>query len=217
MEEKKTSVSNKVRSLKSDLILDAALMVFSRKGVADATLEDIAGEAGFSKASLYNYFPDKDRIFLGVAKREMARFIDVLMNSENDTSISPSLSFEENMRRYMFLRLDYVKKYFQFIISMNLAELFKYENPEKGTLHGYIDFKEEFYQKTLTPIFSWATQKGEMNVLFDNLTLCRIVDGMTLGVIHDWIRNKKVGDIIEITNTLVEFLINGIGKKVGGK
>ncbi|MCL2843859.1 MAG: TetR/AcrR family transcriptional regulator [Chitinivibrionia bacterium] len=211
-QEKAALVSDKVKALKSELILDAALTVFSLRGVAEATLEEIAGEAGFSKASLYNYFPDKERIFLAVAMREAERFIDILMNS-GETSVSPTLPFKENMRRYLLLRLEHTRKHFHFIVSMNLAEIFKCEDIQKGSLHGYIDFKEELFKKSIVPILNWAKDKNEITTLFNDLTLCRIIDGMTLGVIHDWIKNKKVGDTDEVANLLIELLVNGMGKR----
>jgi len=52
-----------VRDAKTNLILDSALKVFSEKGYHETRLEDVAAAAGFSKASLYNYYEDKEEIF----------------------------------------------------------------------------------------------------------------------------------------------------------
>jgi len=49
-------------------ILDAALQVFSEKGLEGARMEDIAEVAGVSKATIYLYFPSKVDVF-----REMIR------------------------------------------------------------------------------------------------------------------------------------------------
>ena len=62
-----------IRETKENLILDAALRVFSGRGFHGVRLEDIADEAGFSKASLYNYYKDKEAIFLSLALREHKR------------------------------------------------------------------------------------------------------------------------------------------------
>lgn len=43
-------------------ILQAALTVFARSGFAEARMEDIAQEAGLSKAAVYLYFPSKDEL-----------------------------------------------------------------------------------------------------------------------------------------------------------
>lgn len=44
-------------------ILDAAAQVFARLGFAKARMEDIARQAGLSKATLYLYFPGKEALF----------------------------------------------------------------------------------------------------------------------------------------------------------
>ena len=40
-------------------ILDAALAVFSRKGYGEATIPDIAREAGVAVGTIYNYYESK--------------------------------------------------------------------------------------------------------------------------------------------------------------
>jgi len=59
-----------VNCMKQGLIMDAALKIVARDGYFAAKLEDIAEEAGFSKASLYHYFPDKEALFLSLMIRE---------------------------------------------------------------------------------------------------------------------------------------------------
>ncbi|TNB48291.1 TetR/AcrR family transcriptional regulator [Martelella lutilitoris] len=44
-------------------IMDAALVVFSEKGFANARIEDIARHAGIGKGTVYLYFPDKESLF----------------------------------------------------------------------------------------------------------------------------------------------------------
>lgn len=55
-----------------DEILDAALAVFERDGFDAARVEDIAAEAGLSKAGVYLYFNAKDDILRGLIEREVA-------------------------------------------------------------------------------------------------------------------------------------------------
>ena len=67
-----------IRETKTNLILDASLEVFSRLGFHDTRLEDIAAAAGFSKDSLYNYYEDKEDIFMSLAIREYIRVAGIL-------------------------------------------------------------------------------------------------------------------------------------------
>jgi len=49
-------------------ILEAALIVFSRAGYHNATIEDIARQAGYSTGALYNYFKGKQDMFASLVR-----------------------------------------------------------------------------------------------------------------------------------------------------
>lgn len=61
---------------KYDQVLEGARSVFMRDGFDGASVDDIAREAGVSKATLYSYFPDKRLLFMEVAKAECRRQAD---------------------------------------------------------------------------------------------------------------------------------------------
>jgi TetR/AcrR family transcriptional regulator, mexJK operon transcriptional repressor len=54
-------------------VLEGARTVFLRDGFEGASVDEIAREAGVSKATLYSYFPDKRLLFMEVAKLECGR------------------------------------------------------------------------------------------------------------------------------------------------
>jgi AcrR family transcriptional regulator len=59
----------------SDAVADAALRCIARWGLAKTTLEDVAREAGLSRATVYRAFPGggKDALFAALAVREIAQ------------------------------------------------------------------------------------------------------------------------------------------------
>lgn len=61
------------RGRKFDQVLEGAREIFLRDGFDGASVDDIAKEAGVSKATLYSYFPDKRLMFLEVARTECQR------------------------------------------------------------------------------------------------------------------------------------------------
>ncbi|MDB5666676.1 TetR/AcrR family transcriptional regulator [Cypionkella sp.] len=62
-----------VKGRKFDQVLEGARNVFMRDGFERASVDDIAREAGVSKATLYAYFPDKRLLFLECASAECRR------------------------------------------------------------------------------------------------------------------------------------------------
>ncbi|MDJ0859286.1 MAG: TetR/AcrR family transcriptional regulator [Dinoroseobacter sp.] len=60
------------RGRKFDAVLAGARDIFLREGFEGASVDDIARAAKVSKATLYNYFPDKRFLFLEVARSEIS-------------------------------------------------------------------------------------------------------------------------------------------------
>jgi AcrR family transcriptional regulator len=60
-------------------VIEGALRCIARWGVAKTTLDDVAREAGISRATLYRVFPGgKELLLAAVASRELARFFGAI-------------------------------------------------------------------------------------------------------------------------------------------
>ena len=57
---------------KFDQVIEGAKAVFLREGFEGASVDEIARDAGVSKATLYSYFPDKQHLFLAVIENRNA-------------------------------------------------------------------------------------------------------------------------------------------------
>ncbi len=62
-------------------ILDAAAVIFSRKGYAATTLDQIAAEAELAKGTLYNYYKDKQDLVMSLVIRGDLHIKDSLRDS----------------------------------------------------------------------------------------------------------------------------------------
>jgi len=63
----------------SDRILHAALELFSERGFAAVSVQEIAQHAGLSKATVFHHFPNKEQLYLAVMRRaclDTSRFTD---------------------------------------------------------------------------------------------------------------------------------------------
>ena len=54
------------RILRKKRIVQGALKVFNELGIEKTTMDEIAHESGFGKATLYYYFPSKDEVFVEI-------------------------------------------------------------------------------------------------------------------------------------------------------
>ena len=73
-----------------DRVLEAAFATVSRFGLAKTTVEDVAREAGVSRATCYRLFPGgRDELFADMVGRELERFFAGLADAVAD---APDLS-----------------------------------------------------------------------------------------------------------------------------
>ena len=56
------------RKMRQERILLGALTVFKARGLEGATMDEIANESGFGKATLYYYFKSKEEVFSAILK-----------------------------------------------------------------------------------------------------------------------------------------------------
>ncbi len=77
------SRKEKERMQKKDSIIMAAEKVFHDKGFEDATMDDIATLAEYSKGALYFYFKGKNDLCLAIVNKNLAQIKELFLNVLN--------------------------------------------------------------------------------------------------------------------------------------
>ncbi len=62
---------NQIRDERKDQIMNAALKVFARRGIAGTKISMIASEAGVSQGLFYHYFKSKDEALIALVEQAM--------------------------------------------------------------------------------------------------------------------------------------------------
>ena len=98
----------RIQREKQDIILEAALDVFSQHGFRGATIEQIADAAGMSKPNLLYYFPRKEEIH----KRLMIEMLDIWLKPlrEFDSSGDPIVELRSYIRRKLEMSRDFPRE-----------------------------------------------------------------------------------------------------------
>ena len=73
------------------LLVDAALRVFAEHGYEEATVEDIAAAAGYSKGAYYFHFASKEDIFLELLEQWIGEQTERLRAFDEDTPAAAAL------------------------------------------------------------------------------------------------------------------------------
>ena len=80
-----------VRQFDEQEVIALALDVFWRKGLHDATMQDLAAATGVQRGSLYNAYGDKEAIFLRAFDQYAAQFLESAGNALADGSAAARL------------------------------------------------------------------------------------------------------------------------------
>ena len=95
----------RIQREKQDLILDAALNVFSLHGFRGATIDQIAEAAGMSKPNLLYYFASKEEIHRRLLTSMLDLWLDPLRELDSEGDPIPEL------RSYIRRKLDMARAY----------------------------------------------------------------------------------------------------------
>ena len=114
------------RGRKFDQVLEGARTVFMARGYEGASVDEIARQAGVSKATLYAYVPDKRLLFLEVVRSECARQADAAM-AEIDPAAPPEAVLRLGARRIVEF---YVSDFGQGVARLRASESHRF--PELG-------------------------------------------------------------------------------------
>ena len=73
-----TKATSRIQARNREVILEAALEVFSQAGFRGATLDEIASRAGLSKPNLLYYFPSKEAVHSALLTQLLETWLDPL-------------------------------------------------------------------------------------------------------------------------------------------
>ena len=79
------------RQFDEEEVIAIALDVFWRKGLHDATMQDLAAATGVQRGSLYNAYGDKEEIFLRAFDQYAAQFLDTAAKALADGDLAARL------------------------------------------------------------------------------------------------------------------------------
>ncbi|MBL8026668.1 MAG: TetR/AcrR family transcriptional regulator [Fibrobacteres bacterium] len=202
---------NLVRDAKRNLILDAARQVFSEKGYHDTKLEEIASRAGFSKASLYNYYEDKESLFLHLAIREHEKILIKIKEQ-----MLPTGTFSQNLEILLRLVLTTMGEHFTFLLTVSnfqaMSGLCTCEsggNSQRIQLAQLLKATAMETAKYMEGMITTAQERGEIRKDIDPEKLNSYVGSLMRGVVFNWRMTGKKDDVEKEVIDMVQFILKG--------
>lgn len=200
-------------------ILKAAERVFARKGYGLATVDDIAEEAQFSKATLYRYFASKKDIFLEIilssfeeADKRTAQILLRKARAEEKLkeliySFSSYYHKKKNIFRILFVERDAVRK----ILGLDSKEQLL-PSPHHPRIPQVFRGKMERIFNVICEVIREGIESGEFQKV--NVKDAAFILGAMLRGFHFKGPTRDRGySIEESANLILSFFLYGIKKE----
>lgn len=159
-------------------ILEAAKRRFAHYGLAKTTMAEIAQDLSFSKALLYYYFPDKNRLYAAVFEMTVDQMLD-----DSTQQIDAAANVQEAMNCFLETRLKTIKEnynIFEFTYSLRNDLPIDLESVLSGM------FDKEVRQ--VRSVLATGVDKGELEVddleVTAKILLISLL-GMRIGILQE--------------------------------
>ena len=198
------------KEIKKGKILEAAMKIFSTKGVAKTRMTDIAEAAGIGKGTIYEYFRSKEEIF-SASFYHLFEKIDQLIASRIYKVTNP----EEKIRVFFNAYIEHIEEIdresFQIMLDF-WAEGIRHKDEDKIRIFDINKIYDE-NRKFFISIFQEGIHQGLFREDIDTFYTASVIFGAMDGLFLQWIMMEpSTFDFKEAAETLLDITINGIKK-----
>jgi TetR/AcrR family fatty acid metabolism transcriptional regulator len=178
-------------------ILDAARKVFATRGFSEATVDEIAAEAGIAKGTVYLYFSSKKDIYLAALKHGL-----IELRERTRATMQTVEGIQAKLRAFVRTRIEYAEAHRDFI---------KIYHSEFGNLTNAAAWNSEFQQlylqqaKALEIVLQRAIESREIRPVrtdFAAFIIYDMVKGVVTQRLLEW-STVPLEEDIELLNDLI--------------
>ncbi|WP_424359925.1 TetR family transcriptional regulator [Methanocella sp. MCL-LM] len=201
-----------------DKLLSAALKVFSKKGYATTTLDDIAKEAGVTRGAIYWHFKGgKADVFNAIVDTGFARvngLVEKLL-AEGGTPI-------ELLERMMIRLMQFCEEDDDYRALQEITIFKMSEDPELSLKLEDKKHAQEESVRYLADLIKQAKEAGEVRPDVDPMTASITAYGMLNGIVLLWMIERSVTDTPQFSlkdqaGSFVKLYLQGITTPAGCK
>jgi len=196
-----------VQEFRVQSIQDATMRVIARKGMAAATMQEIADEAGVAKGTIYLYFRDRDELVektFETAMEKLAERVDAVLDHE--------LPFEQKLREAIAVRLAFFREnreFFRLYLSLRMPEGSpQQQRRQKRTCHPQYRARIQKFAEVLKE----AMQRGEIREVEQYRLALFVIEGSTALILERLNEDAPPPEETDV-DLMVRFILDGVRKK----
>ena len=182
-------------------IIEGALRVFTKKGFHDATVREIADEAGLTMGSLYNYIRTKEDIIFVVYD-----YVTKFLREEMRKAIQGITDPEERLKAALQQNLNAVNQHQDTIMFLYKASALL----SKESLYVVLERETEYielFEDLLKEYFKGQDiDKDRLRIAADLLPYIPVIVSL-----RRWSLKRRFDSIDAVMEGILEFILRGIG------
>lgn len=195
------------KKVKRQIIIHAAIEVFSRNGFQDATIAEIAQKANVAEGTIYQYFKNKEDLFFSIPIDKTKEFY-----SELELHLQGIHGAENKIRKfvwYYFYHLQENPEYARALmlemrVNRNFANAKAFEAYRPLT-HKILEIIEE------------GQEEGFVRKDVSKYMVRHLILGLLEHIVTRWLLKGEKGDMLDQYDEAVDLLIQGIRQPEEGK
>ncbi|MBS0372271.1 MAG: TetR/AcrR family transcriptional regulator [Proteobacteria bacterium] len=165
-------------------ILEAAVDVVSAKGFRTASMREIAQRAGVGDATIYNYFPSKEKLVYGYCEQVQRRVMAGLQGIAD----FHEYSLVEQLQQLVDLEMQTWLPAREF-----LREVFELSFQAPGAAHELLAVSRQLNQRMVVDLLDAAIEAGEIPAQPYSELLPRLFWDFQTGILAYWLKDDSEG------------------------
>ena len=196
------------RLFRQNSIISAAEKVFMSKGFENATMDDIAIEAEFSKGALYTYFQSKNELCLSIVLRGL-KVISTEFNKVTSKKILSLNKIEKLASTFLKFYDQFPNYIFAFSNYKQHRAGCKFESP----VLKFIDAENLQIREMIKQIIKDGNKDNSIRSDADSTKLSYVLWGELSGFIPYFLQEAESANPVELYNYTVQLICEAIKTK----
>jgi TetR/AcrR family acrAB operon transcriptional repressor len=192
-----------------EALLDAAERVFRAKGVAHATLADVAQAAGLTRGAVYWHFRDKAEVLAAMCERAALPMEAMIACCGANLKLAPLTILRNNAVQGLMRLARDTRTQAVFDVVFNNCE----SNDEPTPLNDRRRLSDEGCRQHVMGLLRRAIDEGALPADTDASMAAEIIKAFMLGVMHAWVQDPRAYDLERNAPQMIDVLLAGLVAK----
>jgi AcrR family transcriptional regulator len=181
-----------VQEFRIQTIRDAAMRVIARKGMAAATMQEIADEAGIAKGTIYLYFRDRDDLVEKAFESAMGE-----LHKRVDEALETEGTCEQKLRAVIAAQISFFqanREFFRLYISLRYPE----GNAQQQRSQKRCQPQYKSRVQRVASVLEEAMKQGEIRTMDPMRLALFIIEGSSAVIIERVLEEKPPSEEADI-------------------